>query len=393
MSKSLRNVTLELLTDDSIDHITLWTSDPRQTDGEDPNEVRNKLGLRLFVSALERHPRVRSVDLNNCRFRLPDGDDIDPDYDYAYDCNGERVIDGWSAEPLRLRCQAVERLFCTVLPGHPSIREVQLSRTRVHPLLLTRFLAAVSDDRPLTRLEIGWRPLEAECVQALAAALRQNKAPVEHLSLRGCRLDPDGCLLLCEGVAHNRHVTALSLFEYDPIVLPECLRHVLGGTSSIRELEFSAHCLDEASVTELVPLLRTNCRLENLRLGGWDCSVDHMYKAFLDLVRTYNFTIRRLELCCVSREVSAALRRNERVRDDYRRAVEAADAERIERQGSGPEAIGRFGAFPTLIYRYLRWNGCAAAVALSSSQSSQEAVPLTGRRGAKRPSNADISCQ
>jgi hypothetical protein len=381
MSKSLRNVTLELLTDESIDHITLWTSDPRQTDGEDPN----KLGLRLFVSALERHPRVRSVDFNNCRFRLPDGDDIDPDYDYDYDCNGERVFDGWSAEPLRLRCQDVERLFWSVLPGHPSSREVLLSRTRVHPLLLTRFLAAVPEDRPLTRLKIGWRPLETECVQALAAALRQNKAAIEQLSLQACRFDPDGCLLLCEGVAHNRHATALSLYESDPVVRPECLRHVLGGTSSIRDLELSALCLDEASFSELVQLLRTNCRLEDLRLEDWDSSVDHLYDDFLDLVRTYNFTIRSLGLRCGSREVSATLQRNGRVRDDYRRAVTAASAAAIERLGLGPEAIGRFGAFPTLIYRYLRWNGCAAAVALSSPPSSLEAVPLTGRRGAKRP--------
>jgi hypothetical protein len=383
---SLRNVTWELLTDESIDHVTLWTSDQNEIDdGEGHDDNRNVLGLRLFVSALERHSRVRSVWFNNCRFRLPNGDDIDPDYDYGP--NGEGFFDRWSAEPLRLRCQAVERLFWSVLPGHPSIREVLLNQTRVHPLLLTRFLAAVPDDRPLTRLEIGGRPLEAECVHALAVALRQNKAAIEQLSLQACRLDPDGCLLLCEGAAHNRHVTALSLYESDPVVRPECLRHILGGNSSIRDLEFSEHCLDEASVSELVPLLRTNCRLENLRLEGWDCSVDHMYESFLDLVRTYNFTIRRLELCCVSREVSATLRRNERVRDDYRRAVEAADAERIERQGLGPEAIGRFGAFPTLIYRYLRWNGYAAVVALSSSSppSSREAVPLTGRRGAKRP--------
>jgi hypothetical protein len=121
---SLRNVTWQLLTDESVHFITLWTSERHLADdGEDHNDYRNALGLQLFVSALERHTSVLSVEFHNCRFRLPDGDESDPEYDC--DSNGRRLF-ARDPEPLRLRCQAVERLFRSVLPSHPSITEVGL---------------------------------------------------------------------------------------------------------------------------------------------------------------------------------------------------------------------------------------------------------------------------
>jgi hypothetical protein len=231
------------------------------------------------------------------------------------------------------------------------------------------------------------------------AAERPPPAPVERAPcawIVASTVDPGASSFCGVGqavAAHNRHGCGSGGEggRSRGVVRPDSLRHLWGGTSSIRSLGWKGGCLDAASFAELVRRIQTNSRVETYALRGGTGRLEEacLSRSLLDHCRRTTFTIRRLTCASPlqSRRYGHVFYEGTRgsVRDDYRRAVAAAGPAHVDRRQLWPEAsIGRFGAFPTLVYRYLRWNGSAAAVGMSSSSSSK-AVELNSQRRTKRP--------
>jgi hypothetical protein len=140
---------------------------------------------------------------------------------------------------------------------------------------------------------------------------------------------------------------------------------------------------DDDELTGLLTLLRTNVGVQALTLR-YEIAPSRLANV-MDLVRTYNFSLRRLVLTHAPEHEQLGINRilegNEHVRQDWDRLQDRA-APHTAHPKVLPEAIARIGRFPTLVFRFLRDPGSAAILWGLAEQG-----PLAGRlrRGGKRP--------
>jgi hypothetical protein len=254
----------------------------------------------------------------------------------------------------------LEQMFGTVLPNLACLNALGIKNSRLQPRFLNSFAesAARNPAFSLDSLTIVATPLDAECGRILQSMLLQRNVRVRELSLRRCGLDADGWRLVCEGAAANRHLEHLVLKD-DVVLPPGSAVAALGPESTLSKLRAAPRLWTRRAFVELVEALRVNTALHEISLsqkGGFKPAHADLV---LNLLRTYNFTLRNVYL--VPRKdgtgshegpIGALLRRNAGVR----RAVEHLGASdyRVPRRAAWPLALQEVSTIPTLLYRFVR---------------------------------------
>jgi hypothetical protein len=363
---------------------------------------QNAYAFHQFVQALEQHQQLEELRFDSYRFcwadptELDDGDDDDDD-------ENEEEGGPWDfpLEVVRLCGADVERLFSSVLPNHLSIGTLQFSGCRIHPRHLTSLLAGLRSPaaeqlaasssssaqprqggRTLASLDFSSTDLGIEGWEIVAAGIRDG-AQLERIRVDYGGLAHGACRLLCSAVASNPFVQELFVREQDANVVldAECLGPILAGpatTSSIRTLTVgSDHGWTDIAATDWLHLLRTCVRLESLTAAVPMSPAQ--FETLVEALRTYNFTLQHVGLGRQAdpgrqQAVDRIVRRNERIRLDYERAIE--HAERLKARRLFPEAIALLNEFPTLVRRFLRQNADAfgAVVEAKADRAAGESV-------------------
>jgi hypothetical protein len=222
------------------------------------------------------------------------------------------------------------------------------------------------------------------------------------------------CQRICDAAADNSHLRALTLVdERGGPFRNGALRKLLHSpnSSGLQELEIGAGDWeweidhrspdgrfqlfrarsaerrgDDDELTGLLTLLRTNVGLEVLTLR-YEIPPSRLV-IVMELVRTYNFSLRRLVLTHAPEYeqlgINRILESNVRVRQDWARLQDPASPH-TALPALLPEAIARIGQFPTLVFRFLRDPGNAAILSGLAEQGHRK-EPRAGRlrRGGKR---------
>lgn len=322
----------------------------------------------VFVTELERCQVVVKVELEYANFAQPgwevrqDGSngrgiwDADAeDADNGDDDGDEYRID----LALLPEVDDFERLFGHVLPHHASMTDLAVkAKSILQPRFLNSFAesATLHPAFSLQSLTIVATPLDAECSRILKTMLQHN-VRLRELSLRRYGLDADGWRLVCEGAAANRHLDLLDL--KDNIELPTgTVLAALGSPSTLSKIHVAPRIWTRRAFGEIVQALRVNAALTEVFLAQ-RCGFQPAPAVVLDLLRTYNFTLRSVRVVhgkdgtpTHEGPIEDMLRRN----DGVRRTVEHLGASnyRVPRLAAWPLALQELVTIPTLLYRFVR---------------------------------------
>jgi hypothetical protein len=261
----------------------------------------------------------------------------------------------------------VERLFRVVLPNHPTLESLEfVDCFQVPSPIVSTFLSGLPPRKRLAGLHFHKCSLCETSCQALAEALRRD-AWIERLTIAHCRLSQESCRHICDAVAENRHVRAFALVEEHATPLPASALHRLlrSHCAALKELDIEvsferyetrseAQAATESpsesdELTRLLALLRTNGGLKDLTVRN--VILPSRVPMFRELVQTYNFSLRRLELPHAPEYdrllINRIVESNGRVREDWGR-IQAARAPHKAQNKALPEAISRVGLFRLL---------------------------------------------
>jgi hypothetical protein len=362
------------------------------------------LNVRTGIEALENHRHIRNLRLD---YSFLNGASI------ANNNNNTIALEETNYWRWRRRpgngalARDVERLFQGVLPNHPTLESFEfVDCFRVPSPVVSTLVRALllPPNKRLAGLHFRGSPLCAASCHSLAEALRQNLW-IERLTLVRCQLSRNQCRQICDAVADNRHVRALTLREADAAPFHKgALRKLLHNpTSGLTELDIGATTSWESTqegdddshddeLARLVGLLRTNVGLECLTVRNVTrpshCDVVR------DLVHTHHFSLRSLVLSDApaheQRLVDSLLECNRRVRRCWNR-IQTADAPHIRQHKVLPETVSRIGRFPTLIFRFLREPGNAAVLSglMEQGPSAAELLRRRRRRGKRNRSRPE----
>jgi hypothetical protein len=244
--------------------------------------------------------------------------------------------------------------FGTVLPNHPSLRQLDLICCRIWPISF-HLLADALPHRPATapmKLSLEGISLTAECFGSIKTML-QRGARVGELSVVQCRMDANACRLVCEGASDSRHIETLRL-EVTGLV-PGCVDAAICASSSLLRLDVRSRNLADDFLAALAVALRSNRVLEELGLHG--SSNEKNYLHFRGLLRSNNYTLSRLALGFLTPHnpapgyrIGTLLRRNRRVRQFLQNEPQC----HVSCPSLWPMVLQRIGTFPNLVYRFVR---------------------------------------
>jgi hypothetical protein len=296
--------------------------------------------LRLFpqfVNALESHGGLTSLHVSNGPF---DGDA--------------------EGSP---RWHDLERLFGTVLPNLPRLKNISFKSCTVSPSCASSFFSALLPANRRLRLHMRFEDthLAPESCRALAGAVRGGA--VVDLVLHNARLDSSSAGVLFQSAGHSKRLRSIELTGGPRLIENWTLTEdawadgAMSGATRLRTLVVGANWTDGGYV-ELFRQLRVNVTLQRLDMYGADHGLI-MFGLVVELLTTYNFTIAMFREGDFDRpndrwrqKVDELLRRNERVRrvnDQLQKhAYHLADPK------LWPRVIRDVGPFPTLVYRFLR---------------------------------------
>jgi hypothetical protein len=270
---------------------------------------------------------------------------------------------------------ASERLFGVVLPGHPTLREIDLDGV---PLALVKVLVASLPARsPLEGLH--WYPhsLDHDSVHALAATIRRNNT-LSKLNVHPVvGLRADDAKIICHAVSSNANLRQLGLqvkevFEdtLDQVVAPSSS----SSPSSLRELSVQVIiAVPGAFVGRLARQLRTNTALTRLELCHGSYSTgppttvrgqERLFRPLLAALETYNCTLVHVDVCSAPWEdgahalaeamearIAPCTRRNRRIQ----RALAQLEPRSYHvHPATLGLVLGAVSALPTLVYRIVR---------------------------------------
>jgi hypothetical protein len=366
---SLRGAADSLESQPNLTRVRLTVLRPSNNNDDDEPSDYDAQQVDRFVSAMENHRTIRVASFVKCPF-------------------------GWCQPDIE---RHFERLYCSALPRHASLRSVSLSWCGIPASYLQRMLMmpagpSSSSSSSSSSLKSSIQQLSlydccleprGEAVRALAAALgRGGSASLTELSLARCSLNSKQCRILFEGASESRTLVSLSVVETEHLRVRACtLERAVGFSSSLRTLRVGAKWWTRSGIASVVRLLRTNDTLESLDVSGERSGELHAHIR-TDLLSTYNFSLRYVPCGAAAEpeqqvEMDRLLDRNVRVRHDYDRLHDDG----IPRVGSGvelgAEAFARVSRFPTLLYRLLRQIGCGVALA---DQCLQQHHPSHNRR-------------
>jgi hypothetical protein len=282
----------------------------------------------------------------------------------------------------------LEALFRLVIPSHPALQSVEISRSHILPAYLKSLLMSLhrrsGPDWPSLHVTLEDTPLSLESCRDLRHMLLQNvhedEGDVGGLTIRNCNLTEQGWAVVLEGAAANRQLFGLHLEEKHVCVGPEVGRAaaaVLGPDSSLYAFELDAHSFSEQAFASILTALKTNTMLEVLTLRAQQPS--HQGGGFRhlerleQLVSTHNYSLSRIDLdpwnagdAALKERIDELLDRNQFVRDFVQNEVDVEASQ--GRQGPGqrrspyriatralwPRLLGEVGRFPSLLYKVLR---------------------------------------
>jgi hypothetical protein len=368
-ARSIRTAIAQLLRAPSITYLFVHLPKPI---------ARDDLQLfPLFVTALERHGgslgalHIMGAPFGGAGIGGGGGDN-----------NG--AADGAAA----LRPEDLDRLFGAVLPSLlPRLDLLILGSCEVHPRWLRRLLlsaepADVSNNSGMDspgrglRLHLIDTPLSYDACRALARGVRRGA--LGRLTVRSARLDASSCKVLVRAA----FASAPSMSRLKAFTLEQCPRTLtltddtwsggeggrapssLSSLSPLRSLAVGAGWT-AGGLAELLRQLRTNASLEALELRR-AVAKGALFAPLRELLATYNFTLARVEVRVSGwpedrrSQIAALLRRNERVRAAHGRLRRRGY--RVDEPSLWPIVLERIGAFPTLVHRFLRQGGNAAAL-------------------------------
>jgi hypothetical protein len=319
--------------------------------GVNLSEPGSILWFPRLVDAIEQQggSRVVQLDLVRGHFSL-DGavEDFDDDGNLVA-FRGDRLCDH----------RDLERFFGTVLPRHPSLKDLMFTCCRIdrHFLrLLTEPMAtAISTPMPLTDLCFFMTPIDSECAQLIKRMLQTG--PLAKLVITFCRIDADICRCICEGATGRTKLRYLSFKEiyHDGrlAIQSDTLAAALGPASKLTGFDVRASSWTDEAVEKAVAALRTNAELQHVRFVSFDPQDLIRHAAlFEDLLHRYNFTLVDL-LLPDGADQEPLLLRNERIR-----ALHGGLRDRgycvPHSAALWPNVLERIGTFPTLLYRFVR---------------------------------------
>jgi hypothetical protein len=355
---SLRGAADSLESQPNLTRVRLTVLRPSNNNNDDEPSDYDAQHVDRFVTALENHRTIRVASFVKCPF-------------------------GWCKPDIE---RHFERLYCSVLPRHASLRSVSLSWCGIPASYLRRMLmpAGPSSSSSIQQLSLYDCYLEprGEAVRALAEALgRHGSAPLTELGIARCSLNSNECRLLFDGASESRTLASLSIVETEHLRVRACTleRAVVGFNSSLRTLRVAAKRWTRSGIASVVRLLRTNDALESLDVSGERSGELHAHIR-TDLLSTYNFSLRYVPGAAEPEqqvEMDRLLDLNVRVRQDYDRL----QGDEVPRVGSRvllcEEAFARLSRFPTLLQRLLRQGGYGIALA---EQCLQQHHPSHNRR-------------
>lgn len=298
----------------------------------EPQDIR---AFPAFVTALYGHEHVEILQFHYFPFK--DGSNV---YAPRYD--------------------DLERLFGTVLPNLPRLTYLSFVECDLHPRCAELFFAALPDDRrPLLELDFFHNPLTPGVCRALAGALRRDL--LSTLDINNAKLDSESATILVQAAAASRHLQRIYLVDKDRTwtVTPATWAGGAMVRATMPSFTFGDGWTDPGLV-ELFWQLRLNVSLRGLDVRG-SVSDQRMVELLEELLSAYNFTIEDVGSDYDRRpRIEALLRRNERVRAANDRLQ--MHNYHVRERNLWPSALRVIGAFPTLVYRFLRHGN---AVALS----------------------------
>jgi hypothetical protein len=354
-----------------------------------------------FVEALERHETIEGVEFREIQF----------DAHKPFAMAREEEVAAMEAA-FRAAEDDVERMFGSVLPSHPSLREVKfvshtLQRGSLPPALVQLLVArwrsemksrcrgagdtarvpsrrppeATATARPKLplRLEIGGYALDDVVIQELAQALREGA--LASLVIRQCHVDSAQFRLLIESAADGQQLTCLELHElgiarYNFLKIDkDTFANGVIERTSARVLGLESGRWTDAAYESLTRQMRTNTAVASLRIRDTGRS-KRLVDWILELLTTYNFTLQVVFPIRPSDQgrVDELLRRNSRVRAVHEHLERVHYV--LEERALWPRAISQVARFPP---------SCTASCARATSMASQISWDLGARRTGSGP--------
>jgi hypothetical protein len=321
-----------------------------------PSQLDPARDLRLlpdFVAALERHGRLGFLEFTNASF----DDDVDG-----------------TETP---RSHDLERLFGVVLPNLPRFKFLNFDTCALHPRWLQLFLSSMpAGRRGSFRLFLIRTPLPRDSCQAIASAI--SRGVLGRLIVADARLDPASCTRLVQSAAKSRDLLQLTVGE-SPGTLTITEDMWADGAMSkatIRVLSFGAGWTD-GGLVELFRQLRANVSLEFLDIRK-EVSKERLFELLEELLSAYNFTIEQVGdnnrlPSAHRRRIDALLRRNQGVRTMNRQLM--SRNYHVGEPRLWPRVLHDIGAFPTLVYRFLRQGNAVSLADQLRSRSGRRRRP------------------
>jgi hypothetical protein len=314
--------------------------------------LRHQFWISRFVQALSSHRQIPILHIEKGNFQRDGAHQTDNDYVDRF-MNGEMEHDNDSVAASQHEDVNLVRLFTSVLPTHPTLVDITLSKSRIHPRYLQLYCESISStSTSLRRLTLDLTPINRECSQFIKSMLQRN-ARIEQLSILHCCLDLDCWRLVCEGVAENSHIQQLHLMG-DLTVEPDTLAAAIGPRSRLTRLIVDGKWSVEA-FAKFIDVMRTNTVLEHLFLCQ-EYTFPRMHQ-FEDMLHTYNFSIPSVHLHPLDgtphkARIEALLERNDSVRDFHGHLQ--ARKYHVDNRLLWPTALQQVTTFPTLVYRFVR---------------------------------------
>jgi hypothetical protein len=269
-----------------------------------------------------------------------------------------------------VRASDLERLLGSVLPAHPTLKQIRFVRCNMsdaHWGLFVRSLPTTTATTtgtgrvpPHKHLSVAGCVLDVALVRPLAEMVRRNVLLSGlALSNSGERMDPYVCQLLCSGMSRNAHLQDLSIDVTD--VLPGTMDGATGPASPVRSLYIRGRISPNA-VAPLANQLKTNSRLTSLILSSHQCADGDGDPTYRRADERYPDPARSFD---GQRSIEQYLRRNRWIQNallphlvNYR-----VHSPRL----LWPILLERVSEVPTLLYRFLRrgnLEGLCAVVAV-----------------------------